>query len=258
MPLLFQQLLGKYGFRTTLRIWSIAVFVLVAPLAYFLKPRIPLSQRQFSAPRPEANLTFLRMKSFMLYQVDNTLQALGFFLPMIWLPTYAQQYLHASSLAAAFTVVAINVASVFGCVLMGVVVDRYHITTGILVSTIGTTVGVFLLWGLSTNLPVLYLFCITYGLFAGSFTATWTGVIKSIQADNEVADAGLVLGFLAFGRGLGNVASGPLSEALVKSKPWLHEAAASYGSGFGPLIAFTGVTALLSGSSFVGRRIGWL
>jgi hypothetical protein len=32
----------------------------------------------------------------------------------------------------------------------------------------------------------------------------------------------------------------------------------AYGSGYGALIAFTGVTALLSGWGFAAKRIGWL
>jgi MFS family permease len=242
-----------------LRIWSISLFVLVAPLLYFLKPRIPSSHRHlFTTTAHKFDLTFLAMRNFALFQFCNVLEALGYFLPTIWLPTYAQQYLNATNLQGAFTIIAINVASVFGCVIMGSIMDRYHVTTGILISSIPTTLSVFLFWGLSTNLALLYLFCVAYGLFAGSFSSTWTGIIHDVQRKNEGADAGLIFAFLAFGRGVGNVVSGPLSEALVHGKPWFSEAAASYGSGYGPLIAFTGVSALLGGGSFFGRRIGWL
>ena len=118
-------------------------------------------------------------------------------------------------------------------------------------------VGTFL-WGFSTSLPVLYLFCITYGLFAGSFTSTWPGVIKDVQKKSDTADAGLVFAFLAAGRGIGNVVSGPLSEALVKGRPWWGQAGMAYGSGFGALIAFTGASAACGGLSFVVRMVGWL
>lgn len=43
-PLLFQWLLGQYGFRTTLRIWSVGLFIPVLALAYFIKPRLPISK----------------------------------------------------------------------------------------------------------------------------------------------------------------------------------------------------------------------
>jgi hypothetical protein len=54
------------------------------------------------------------------------------------------------------------------------------------------------------------------------------------------------------------VVSGPLSEVLVKGKPWVGEATMGYGTGYGLLIVFTGISALLGGSSFVVRRVGWM
>jgi len=107
-------------------------------------------------------------------------------------------------------------------------------------------------------LPLLYVFCVCYGLFAGSFSSTWTGIIRYVQGKADNADAGLIFAFLAFGRGVGNVVSGPLSEALVKGRPWVGEAAMAYGTGYGPLITFTGVSALLGGCSFIVRRVGYL
>jgi MFS family permease len=254
LPLVMQWLLHSYGFRTTLRIWSLALFILTFPLLHYLKPRLPIE----STPRHRKmfDMSFLYSPTFLVLQICNICEALGFFLPTIYLPTFATDVLHTSPLTAAGTVILVNVASVFGCVAMGSLTDRFHVTTCILLSTLGATVGVFVLWGLSTSLPLLYVFCIVYGLFAGSFSSTWTGIIKIIQSRVEGADAGLVFAFLAFGRGVGNVVSGPLSEALIKGKPWLHSAGMAYGSGYGPIITFTGISALLGGCSFLVRGLG--
>jgi MFS family permease len=259
-PLVMQWLLRDYGFRTTLRIWALAMFVLTFPLLHYLKPRLPLE----STPRHNRKLfdmAFLVSPTFLILQTCNIIEALGFFIPTIYLPTFATEILHTTPLNAAVTVILVNVASVFGCVAMGSLTDRLHVTTCILLSTLGATIGVFVLWGLSTSLPLLYIFCIVYGLFAGSFTSTWTGIIKITQSRFEGADAGLIFAFLAFGRGVGNVVSGPLSEALILHKPWLHSAGMAYGTGYGPLIAFTGVSAMLGGCSFLLRGFGrqsWL
>lgn len=71
-------------------------------------------------------------------------------------------------------------------------------------------------------------------------------------------DPSMVFVLLAAGRGIGNVVSGPLSEVLVKGRPWLGDAGAGYGSGYGALIVSTGVSALLGGGSFLGRVVGRL
>ncbi|KAF7561868.1 hypothetical protein G7046_g2247 [Stylonectria norvegica] len=266
LPLLLQFLLGRYGFRTTLRIWAVALFILIVPLVYFIKPRLPYGT---AAPASPFKLGFVRSPTFLLHQFANVVQALGFFLPGIYLPSYARSVLGAGAFPAALTILLVNVASVFGCVAMGTLIDRLHVTTCIMISTVGTTIGTFLLWGFATNLPVLYIYCIIYGFFAGSYTSAWPGIMRQVTAmpgpHDDVRGPGgssfdpvMVFGLLAAGRGVGNVISGPLSEALIKGMPWQGHAAGGYGSGYGTLIAFTGTTALVGGASFLWKRVGWM
>lgn len=247
-------ILSKHGFRTTLRVWVIVLFICIAPLTYFLKPRLPLSQ---SSHTRRFDLSFLTSRAFLLLQTGNVIEGLGYFVPSIYLPTYALT-LGASTALSALTVIIFNVASVFGCVFMGTIIDKYHVTTCILLSTIGSTIGVFVIWGLASSLPVLFAFCIVYGLFAGCFTSTYPGVMHTVQREKASVDPCMVFACLAAGRGIGNVACGPLSEALVRSRVWMGEAGGAYGSGYGSLVVFTGLTAMLGGVSILGRRVGWM
>lgn len=261
LPLLLEWLLHTIGFRTTLRLWSGLLFALTIPLAFFVKPRLPYSATSHFKP---FNLQMFMMPTFWLYQLGNVVQATGFFLPGIYLPTYARSAFGAASYSSATTILLVNVASVFGCVAMGWFIDRFHVTTCILLSTIGATVGALVIWGLSSSLPLLYFFCVVYGLFAGSYSSTWPGVMTEVIRKGEATgrgyvDPSMVFGWLAAGRGIGNVISGPLSENLVQGLSWKGDTAAyGYGSGYGSLIVFTGVTALLGGGSFVWRRLGML
>lgn len=245
-----QFLLRTYGHQTALRTWAIILFIATAPLLYFMKPRLPISQttrvRSF-------DLSFLLSRTFLIFQACNTVEALGFFLPQIYLPTYARS-LGAGTVTSTLTLVLVNVASMVGCVVMGALTDRYHVTTCITISTVGAVVATLLVWGLSVSLGPLYLFCILYGLFAGSFTSTWPGVIRETQKKKTSADLGMLFGFLAAGRGIGNILSGPLSEALLKGGVWKH-ANFAYGTTYGPLIVFTGVTACVGGLSLVARPL---
>lgn len=43
VTLLLEHLLNTYGHETTLRVWACSLFVVTAPLAYFIKPRLPPS-----------------------------------------------------------------------------------------------------------------------------------------------------------------------------------------------------------------------
>ncbi|CAJ0552439.1 Ff.00g064180.m01.CDS01 [Fusarium sp. VM40] len=269
IPLLLEFLLGKYGFRTTLRLWSGLLFAVTIPLLYFVKPRVKPSQVHGQSVR-RINLGFVLNGKFLLYQLPSMIQALGFFIPSIWLPSYARTVFHASSKVAALTIVTINLASAAGNIVMGFLIDRFHVTTCILVSSFGTVIGTFLLWGLAQNLAVLFVFCIMYGLFAGSFSATWAGIMSEMTSRPTPSDhAGsphrgiafdpiMVFGVLEAGRGIGNLVSGPLSEVLVQNSLWKDQALAGYGSGYGTLIVFTGITGFLGGGGFFCRRLGWL
>lgn len=280
LPLLLEFLLARFGWRTTLRLWAGVLFAATAPLALFIKPRVPVTVGEsLQRPQPWKNFGFLVDRSFLVHQIGNVVEAMGFFLPGIYLPSYARTALGAGSVPAALTVLVLNITSVFGCVAMGALVDRLHVTTCILVSTIGATAACFLLWGLAGNLATLYFFAAVYGLFAGSFSSTWPGVMREVGQRFNAAEEGgsasgvsrshrrsagpvdpsMVFGCLAAGRGIGNVVSGPLSEALVGAgAAWKGRAAWGYGSGYGSLIVFTGVTAMLGGTPFVWKCVGWL
>ena len=246
--------LNEYSFSTMLRVWSAVLFILVGPLLYYIKPRLPVTSTSHTR---RLHWGFLRTSTFWFLQTGNILESLGFFIPNIYLPSYARS-LGLTSVSGTVTVSLFNTTSVFSQVILGFLSDRLHITTVILISTVGATISVFLLWGFSTSLPLLCIFSLVYGLFAGGFTSTYTGSIKEVIRADDRAEQGLVFGLLAAGRGIGSVVSGPLSEALLSERPWVGEGLLGYGTGYGALIVFTGISAMLGGTSWVGRRIGWV
>lgn len=250
-PVTIQWMLNEYGFRTTLRIWSVLLMLLIVPVIYFVKPRIPTSTNLASTIRP-FDLSFVWTKSFTIYQVCNTIEALGFFLPAVYLPSQARS-LGVTGPLASLTVILFNLASIAGCVVMGMLVDRYHATTCMLVSSIGTVLSVFLIWGFSISIAPLYLFCIAYGLFAGCYTSTWTAITRETQKHNERADISMIFGILETGRGVGNIASGFLSEALIAHS--MPTGPYAFGSTYGNIIIFTGVTALFGGACALARPL---
>lgn len=97
------------------------------------------------------------------------------------------------------------------------------------------------------------MFSLGYGLFVGGLSASFPGIIKAMKSKSPDADAGIVFGFIASGRGIGAVASGPLNSRLFGSGTW-NAGICGYGTGFAVLIIFTGVTALFGGVSWVRRK----
>ena len=125
-----------------LRTWAITVVILSAPLLYYVKPRIPLSVS--SRPR-RLDMSFLRTSTFWTLQTGNIMESLGFFIPNIWLPTYARS-IGLSSLAGTITVILFNTTSILSQVLLGSLIDRLHVTDVVLISSIGAALSVFLLY----------------------------------------------------------------------------------------------------------------
>jgi MFS family permease len=252
LPVALEWLLHTYGFRTTLRVCALTFVVFNAPVLVFLKPRLPLSQTSQSRG---FDMAFFKSCDYQILQSSVLIQSLGYFLPVIYLPTFARS-LGASSLQSVVTVILQNMATVVGCLCMGAAADRYHVTTCLFVQAIGSTLGIFLLWGFSTSLPPLYIFSLVYGAFAGCNSTAWSAIIRNTKEKKPGADAGMVFACLSAAKGIGNLCSGPLSEALLHAGSW--KAGMAYGSGYGALIVFTGTTALLGGWSTAAKRMGWL
>lgn len=116
----------------------------------------------------------------------------------------------------------------------------------------------FLFWGFSTSLPLIAVFAVSYGFFAGGFTSTYAGTVKSLTEMAPRSEPGTIIGLLSLGRGIGNVVCGPLSELLLNKGKSAHGIDASghgfaYQSGFGMLIIFTGITATVGMCGWVAR-----
>jgi MFS family permease len=259
-PPMLEALLKNYGFQTTARICSGILFGAAAPLAFFIKPRLPYSAVTHSRP---LNMRFVTSKLFGLHQLVNVVQATGYFLPSIYLPSYARVTFGTSTFLSALTVMLVNLSASIGLMVMGSLSDRLTVTTCMFISAAGGAISVLLVWGLTMSLPALYVFCIFYGLFAGSWSSTWPGIMRDVsqRAEGEGhghADPIMVQGHLSIGRGIGNIISGPLSDSLIRGMPWQGKVLGGFGSGFGPLILYTGLTGLLSGMNFVWKLLNVL
>ena len=253
MPLVLQELLERYGFRITLRALAVAMFIFMIPLPFVCKGRLPIAAA--SATR-RIDVAFFKSPVFWILQAFNVVQGMGYFLPSNYMPTYAQS-LGVSSRLGSLTLVLVNVAGMCGCIICGALVDRFEITKVLAGVSIGAAISVFAIWGSSSSFAALCVFAIFYGVTAGSYSTSWAGMIKDIKLKSTSADANVIFGFLAAGRGVGATISGPLSEALIAgSHSLLDKAGSGYDGKYGTLIIFSGCTALAGGFSWIVRRCG--
>lgn len=227
----------------------------ITPMLFFLRPRVPSSTVQSYRPM---NISFVRLPLFWILQIFNIFQALGYFLPSNYLPTFVES-LGLGSTFGSLTLLLINLSSIFGCIFVGFLADRFDITAILLGLSLLAATTVLLIWGLSVSVAPITIFCITYGLTAGGYSTSWGGMVKDIQRRHEGIDTSMLFGFLAAGRGVGAVVSGPLSESLLAAgKEAVGRADFAYGTKFGSIIVFSGCTALVGGGSWLFRRAGMI
>ncbi|KAM3505320.1 hypothetical protein MY10362_003023 [Beauveria mimosiformis] len=242
MPFVFSGLLNRFGLRATLLSWAAASAIMTLPTLFFLKPRVPL---HLQARNRRVSLDFLCQTSFWMMQVGIIIQALGYVMPSTYMASYATDVGY-SSITKPILIAMFSLSSTFGALFLGMLSDRLNATRVILISAIGSAAPVFLLWGLSRHLANVIMFALVYGFFAGGFSSTWTSMVREIQRDDLAADPSLLFGLLMGGRGVGFVAGGPLSGALIAVPGLLTDEAIGYATRYGPMILCTGLTAILS------------
>ena len=80
-------------------------------------------------------------------------------------------------------------------------------------------------------------------------------MFQELRRSAPGADLGSIIGLLSAGRGIGNVVCGPLSELLLQDAKQHSNPKFAYNSSYGSLVVFTGVTAGLTLTPFVMKRL---
>ncbi|KAL0932837.1 MFS monocarboxylate [Colletotrichum truncatum] len=239
-PFLLELLLSKYGYQTTLRAVAVGVFITVLPIIPLLKGRLPVSNQ--GALR-KMDTGFLRQPLFYCFAMSNLLQGLGYYIPYLYLPTYATS-IGLSGTAGALILAASNVATVFGHLGLGYVSDRVNnVLILVFVSSFVSALASFLMWAYASSLAPLVAFSLIYGVASGGFPCLWQK-FGSVLSE----DPGPVYSFMALGKGIGNILTGPITTSLMTGP-----VRSGYGQGrFEPLIVYLGSMMLASSMGILG------
>ena len=255
-PLMFSALLTHLGFRWTIRIWALIVFLGgLGGLA--MMPKRSSSFRRGPQTIP---WTFLKHKTFYIYCIANATFSSGYGMPQTYLSSYAKEILGLSTLSSSLMIVLFNAPGIISCVGFGLLADRLSVSAGTntFISAFGSAACALFLWGLASNrIPaVLICFSLFFGFFSGGYSSTWSGWITELEREaskhNEAINTGMLYGLLNGARGVGYVVSGLAGVELLKSGSvgsdrW------GYGTRYGGLILFTGLSCVIGGWSVVWK-----
>ena len=257
-PFLFRGLLDRYGFRNTLRIWA-GIAVVTSIIAILLIPTHPSSIELSLSNNRRRKIPwhFLQYKAFYLYSIAIIFQSSGYGIPQTYLSTYARDVLSLSQTTATLMLTLLNVPGIASSSFFGYLSDNKRfplsVSTVTSIPPVTSALSAFLLWGLTSQdgFTLLMLFSVAFGFFSGGYSATWGGVLNEMEREaterNEAIDSGIVYGLLNGVRGIGYVSSGLTSVLLLKAGPISSAGRFGYGSSYGSLIVFTGLSSMLGG-----------
>lgn len=195
---------------------AVSTGVLIACALPRLRPRLPLppkngaSQREHGSQSADADSStrkkLWRSKRFLVFMLANLAQAIGYFTPALYLPTYADaslvesasrsqamaykfypfQAIGLSGAQGSAMLAAVNATAVVSRVSIGILSDRMspHIIGA---CTLGAaTLAVFILWGVtSTSFAPLLVFSLALGLAAGGWTSLYSRVISDAASEHS-------------------------------------------------------------------------
>ncbi|KAK7994606.1 hypothetical protein PG991_016194 [Apiospora marii] len=242
-PFLLRALIDAYGFRTTLKAWT-AVVGGTSLLA--IARKIPWD--------------FLRHRSIYFYSIAIIFQSSGYGIPQTYLSTYARDIILLSQTSGTLMLALFNAPGIIASSFFGWLSDNQRITlstqTVSAIPPLACALATFLFWGLTTQggIGLLVVYSMTFGFFAGGYSATWGGMLKQLEreaaARNEAVDPGMLYGLLNGVRGIGYAGGGFAGVGLLGAGATIMEADGSrfgYGTAYGLVILFTGITSLLGG-----------
>ncbi|VDB91914.1 unnamed protein product [Peniophora sp. CBMAI 1063] len=245
LPLILPPLITSYGSAVTLR----------------YLPRLPESRVQGPSRREESQ-AWMKDWRFWALLLINTLQGLAYFVPLVYLPTFTSS-LNSSTLVSALPIALLNGAAVFGRVGLGVLSDKFSPWLLAIYALLLSSISTFMLWGFGGGATAgVIVFGSAYGLVAGGWTSLWNGFVKPLSKGDRT-NATTLYSILLFSRGLGNVISTPISNALaaepVPGTLRVHTGFDVDGGRYGSMILYVGscfaAASVLTTAGFVCERI---
>ena len=255
-PFLLRGLIDRYGFRIALRLCTAIAFG-TSILPIFWIPTHPSSISSSVRRSRKIPWQFLKHKTFYIYSIAIIFQSSGYGIPQTYLSTYARDITLLSQTSATLLLTLFNIPGIIASSFFGYMSDNKRFSLSAMTVTsippISSALSALLLWGLTSqgSFALLVIFSVTFGFFAGGYSATWGGVINELEREaverNEAIDTGLLYGLLNGLRGVGYVSGGFASVLLLKAGIFSSTGAFGYGTTYGPLIIFTGLSSMIGG-----------
>ncbi|CAL1714316.1 unnamed protein product [Somion occarium] len=252
-PLMVNALLGKVGFRWTLRIWAIGTAIIAGLALLGIHHRTPTPKFRRGERRPRfipPQMQFLKQPVFWTFSTTNVLQALSYFPVSLYIAMFTTSI--SSPLSATIVLSLFNSSGVVGQILVGHLSDRFPYPWIMFASALGSAISAFLLWGFADSLARVFTFAIIFGGLSGGFSSVWPAAASDL-AGRFPEQATITFTCFAFVKGIAAVI-GPILSGVLLDAGKSSSFGGKYGKfGFGNVEIFVGSCAVATsiGSLFV-------
>lgn len=201
-----QLLISEFGWRQTLRILALIVFVGMSLCSKLIRRKLPKVITHSSVIN---NLHYFRQRNFSVLYLSMFLSTLGYMMPFTYIVKYS--IIHDISVAKSVLLLSfIGVASALGRVGLGLVADKFDkIITFRMCMLIGGISTICWMW--CTVYYALIIYAIVFGFFAGGLISLMPVVCAHLFG---TMDLGNIMGLLYTASAVGNLLGAPLAGVL--------------------------------------------
>ncbi|PVH72048.1 MFS monocarboxylate transporter-like protein [Cadophora sp. DSE1049] len=206
-PTLLGTLIPKLGFTYSILIIALVSAISCTTGVLLTSTRIPPSRSQKSL----FDMKGFRDSCFCLTIAAIFLIDLAVVLPPAYIPAYALDHGYTTAFSYRLLVF-LNAATVLGRGLPGMIADRMGRFNVMIISSVGSTAAIFLLWLLSSDkLGVLVAFTVVFGVFSGTaYSLTPVCVAQLCKTENYATRYGTAYGIVSFATLIGNPIAGAI------------------------------------------------
>ncbi|CCM02672.1 uncharacterized protein FIBRA_04777 [Fibroporia radiculosa] len=177
-------------------------------------PRLPVPRFQRGQSRPRfipPQMHFIKTPLFWSLVVSTALQAMSFFSVSLYIAPFVKVI--SSPLSASIALSLFNSAGVVGQIVVGHLCDRLPYAWIMFISTLGSGMAVFLLWGFAHTLPLVFTFAIIFGGLMGGYCSVGP-VAAADCAGNKPEQSSLIWALTYFAKGAA-VVIGPIISGFL-------------------------------------------
>ncbi|KAI8359645.1 major facilitator superfamily domain-containing protein [Mortierella sp. GBAus27b] len=221
-------LIAQVGVQWCQRIIGFCILGFMGAIFPFIRPRVTPVRRGAIF-----DLSLFKIPSFRWLLLTAFVVTFGYMVPIFLIPTYVTQELHEAASTGANLISLFSGINAVSRIGLGVAADKLGRTNTLFTCCFLAGASVLAIWSVSSNIVILTVFMVFYGLFGGGFISIFPVVVAQVVGVERLSAA---LGILYFGNAVGNLLGAPIATAIR----------ASQGGKYTGAIVFAGLTPVLA------------